>query len=173
MNDSVQTVIASKCPICYGSADSPHHIKPVAAGGSDEPINKVWLCKRCHNIVEMVYDETGMEYCLALAHHIRREFKLGTCNQESHTRLKYVRRATSRKSTFRFRVDPTKRVDFPRTGTCVTCGAKFERTRFSQAECQKCVKGIKNEPGALLAKELEESLAAIQELKGQWNLWQS
>lgn len=62
------------CPICDEYANSPHHIKPVEVGGSDEPRNKVLLCKRCHDIVEMIYNETGIEYCPTLVHYLHREF---------------------------------------------------------------------------------------------------
>lgn len=61
------------CPICGKEASSIHHIKPLRAGGKDIPVNRVMLCRSCHDIVEAIYDETGMEYCPALAYHLRLE----------------------------------------------------------------------------------------------------
>ena len=41
-----------KCPICDKEADSPHHIKSRAEGGTDDPRNLINLCKKCHNDIE-------------------------------------------------------------------------------------------------------------------------
>jgi len=41
-----------KCPLCGQTANSPHHIKPRAEGGTDEPRNIVYLCRSCHNEIE-------------------------------------------------------------------------------------------------------------------------
>ena len=68
--------VSSMCPICGEAAVSPHHITPVAAGGTDSSRNKVMLCKRCHDIMELIYDETGLEYCPALVRAVQREYEL-------------------------------------------------------------------------------------------------
>jgi len=41
-----------RCPLCDGEANSPHHIKPLLEGGTDEPRNIVYLCRRCHDEIE-------------------------------------------------------------------------------------------------------------------------
>ena len=68
----MRTVVA--CPICGRNAQSPHHIIPRSQGGTDDTKNEVLVCKECHDILEAVYDETGMEYCPALARAIRLEY---------------------------------------------------------------------------------------------------
>lgn len=54
------------CPICGDytgeEANSKHHIKPVRDGGSDNSRNIVMLCRSCHDVVEMVYEEYDIPY---------------------------------------------------------------------------------------------------------------
>lgn len=67
------------CPVCrVRKVVSDHHIKPRADGGSNGSRNKVPLCDVCHDIVEDIYDRTGIEYSTALAKMIRFGFKLPT-----------------------------------------------------------------------------------------------
>lgn len=60
------------CPICGGEAPSDHHIIPRAEGGTDDPMNKVWLCLSCHDIVEEIYDRTGRTFSPELVKEIQR-----------------------------------------------------------------------------------------------------
>ena len=59
-----------RCPICSNKAVSQHHIKPRAEGGTDDPRNLVWLCKKCHDEVE------DSEFTIQLLERKRKE-KLG------------------------------------------------------------------------------------------------
>lgn len=133
------TVLTGVCPICGEPAVSEHHIKPRDVGGSDEPRNKVWLCARCHNIVEMIYDETGVEYNPALVNAIQREFGLGEPTRKFPRRPKLKYSLPKRRSAYYFRDARVKREDFPKVGTCARCGREFERTRSNQAICQRCL----------------------------------
>lgn len=148
MNGNIQTVLTrltSTCPICYSGANSPHHIKPLSSGGKDESRNKVWLCKRCHDIVEMMHDEAGLEYSPALVYHIRKEFNLGEPVRAPLTRPRYGT-LRSRKSVIRFRDSTTvttRWTNWPKVGTCALCGHEFERTRPSQAVCLGCIENQK------------------------------
>jgi len=55
-----------KCPVCLKRlANSPHHIKPLDIGGKDTKRNKVWLCKKCHDLIER-YTKEGTQYSPAL-----------------------------------------------------------------------------------------------------------
>lgn len=72
--------VVTSCPICGKEARSLHHIKPIRVGGEDIPRNRIILCSPCHDIVEEIYDETGIEYCPALAHHLRLELDSVTHN---------------------------------------------------------------------------------------------
>lgn len=65
----------SYCPVCgVRRVESKHHIKPRAEGGDDSKRNKVPLCRICHDIVEEIYDTTGMAYNQALTELIRTEY---------------------------------------------------------------------------------------------------
>ncbi len=49
-----------RCPICtVNRATSTHHIKPRGSDDSDNPKNKVTLCKSCYDRVEEVCGNTG------------------------------------------------------------------------------------------------------------------
>lgn len=176
MSDSIQTVLTSICPICHSGADSLHHIRPLSAGGTDEPRNKVWLCRRCHDIAETIYDETGMEYCPALVYHIRREFKLGGPVREPSMRRKHDS-LKHRRPAFRFqevRTEETgypRRNDYPKTGTCAFCGREFERTKSNQAICQDCIRKNGKKSLAVLGWSIKADLKRIRALKYSWCLW--
>ncbi|GAI10074.1 unnamed protein product, partial [marine sediment metagenome] len=60
------------CRICGHRAYSEHHITPRADGGSDARKNKVWLCRRCHDIVEQIYRDEDIKYCSELVGRVRR-----------------------------------------------------------------------------------------------------
>lgn len=158
MNDSMQTTLTSVCPICYSDTSSSHHIKPRSEGGKDDPRNKVGLCRRCHDIVEMIYGETGMEYSPSLVYHIQREFDLGEPIQKFPRRPKLRHSSPRHKSTYRFRGPVVKREDFPKIGTCVLCGREFERTRSNQATCQRCPAEQDKSPFVILAWTTETYL---------------
>ncbi len=36
---------------CNREATDPHHMKSKARGGSDDPINKKWICRECHTVI--------------------------------------------------------------------------------------------------------------------------
>lgn len=63
--------LVRKCPICGDNANGQHHITPRSDGGGEEWCNKVWLCNRCHNIVEEIYQEEGLRYSPALIRRVR------------------------------------------------------------------------------------------------------
>lgn len=47
-----------KCPMCkINKADSEHHIIPRSYGGDDFEYNKIKLCRKCHDITELITDE--------------------------------------------------------------------------------------------------------------------
>lgn len=61
------------CAICGTTINvGPHHIKPKAEGGTDEERNIVYLCNRCHDLVEGVYQDIGMEYCPSVVRTVKR-----------------------------------------------------------------------------------------------------
>ena len=80
--------IGKKCPICgLRPAMSPHHIIPRSEGGTDDPKNIVHLCKVCHDIVEEIYNSTGLTYSPCLINAIRREFNF---TSREHATLEVV-----------------------------------------------------------------------------------
>ncbi len=86
-------VLVEVCPVCGKPAPSEHHIKPRSIGGSDESINKVWLCLSCHDIIEAIYDETGMEYCSSMVKALQRRLGLhpGSNRGKSLSKREYMR----------------------------------------------------------------------------------
>jgi len=79
--------INSYCPVCRANlAISPHHIIPVADGGSDDRKNKIYLCKRCHDIVEEIYDTHGVCYSPWLVNTIKKQYDFAGNNKEEHRR---------------------------------------------------------------------------------------
>lgn len=86
-------VLVVACPICGKEASSIHHIKPLPPRGTGEdiPVNRVILCKSCHDIIEQIYDETGMEYCPALVYHLRLEL-----DNIAHNTIKRIEEVTER-----------------------------------------------------------------------------
>lgn len=59
------------CPICGGEASSRHHVKPRSQGGTDSERNIVYLCKKCHDVVEEIQEERGIEFCPDLITELR------------------------------------------------------------------------------------------------------
>jgi 5-methylcytosine-specific restriction endonuclease McrA len=60
------------CPVCLTlRATSTHHIIPREMGGSDDDRNIISLCPRCHDLVEIIYHETGECYSPSMAIRIR------------------------------------------------------------------------------------------------------
>ena len=73
------TQIVSKehfCPVCGELADSPHHAKPRSAGGTDEPRNIEWLCKHCHDYIEQIQEERGVELSPDLIDEMEHKLKI-------------------------------------------------------------------------------------------------
>lgn len=61
------------CPVCgKRPANSPHHSRPRAEGGTDGDKNEIWLCETCHNVVEWVQEQMGLEYCPTVVREARR-----------------------------------------------------------------------------------------------------
>lgn len=51
-----------RCPICGTTKDlQTHHLKPLSKGGEDTPENRVYLCKSCHENLNVHYNTTGMK----------------------------------------------------------------------------------------------------------------
>lgn len=68
-------MITKQCPVCNEYlADSPHHLRPRAEGGTDDNRNRVYLCHRCHDIVEDIYNTTSIEYNPWLVEMIKMKF---------------------------------------------------------------------------------------------------
>lgn len=123
------------CPICRERpANSPHHIKPVSAGGTDDPRNKVSLCKECHDLVEFLYDETGLEYSPYVIGFVRRRHKL--CKSFQPPRL-VVSAPPLRRRRFSFR-ESREPEPPPTLTTCPGCGYKHVPKRFSRPLCPVC-----------------------------------
>lgn len=64
------------CAICRYEATGEHHITPVSDGGKTVQINLVWLCKRCHDIVEEL-QQSGMTFSPHMIQYIRLNYDLG------------------------------------------------------------------------------------------------
>ena len=46
------------CPRCLKNESiSPHHIIPRVNGGGDNKENIIWLCRKCHDEIEILTDE--------------------------------------------------------------------------------------------------------------------
>lgn len=56
----------AKGPACTGRAEHGHHRKRRAHGGSDDPVNKVPVCFRCHR---WIHDNPARSYSAALLLH--------------------------------------------------------------------------------------------------------
>lgn len=137
------------CPICKAKATSPHHIIPKSEGGTNDKRNIVWLSERCHDIVEEIYETTGVAYCQGVIQLVRE--MLGIC--ESDPRDAYD---TTRWRTGRHVIKPsvmgraiTRQADVllvllnsegGRRISCGRCGCMFfcHDGRFSMcAQCRK------------------------------------
>ncbi len=115
------------CPICGCEAGTTHHIKPRASGGSDSPKNKVRLCRRCHDIVEKIYDETGLMYSPWLATYIRLMYDL----------VPTYRAGRGKTPEEKHNLD--KRYTSDRIELCHCCGHKFVRPKPDDKLCPKCL----------------------------------
>ena len=155
------------CPICRkNTADSKHHIKPRSRGGTDSKRNEVWLCKRCHDIVEEIYDRTGLEYSSALVKLIRLDYgfdlESDPINPTPHNNV------SQQPIIKRFRILSPKK---PRAElamiTCARCGQRFQQTRSTQALCESCrkCKTTVREARAIYAEENRERTVRIELLR--------
>lgn len=72
-------MIERLCPICGAIANSPHHVKPRSLGGSDNARNIVYLCCQCHDYIEEIQEQQGVELSPELISKMRQELaiKLG------------------------------------------------------------------------------------------------
>lgn len=155
------------CPICReNTADSKHHIKPVSQGGIDSVRNEVWLCKRCHDIVEEIYDRTGLEYSPALVMLIRLDYgfdlESDPINPAPHSDVGQ-RPAVKR---LRFRSPKKPRTELA-VVACARCGQKFQQTRSTQALCKPCrkFKTTAREANAVYAGENREHIERLETLR--------
>ena len=121
-----ETRVSSTCPVCSGIAGSPHHIKPVSAGGTNSPKNKVMLCRGCHDIVEDIYDREGIEYSPSLAQYIRLRYDLAPITEFFWG--KSARR--SPKHDMRYSSDSIE--------LCVCCYDKFRQRNLDDRLCPRC-----------------------------------
>lgn len=115
-------------------AVSPHHITPRAEGGGDDRKNIVDLCRRCHNIVEEIYSETGMKYSPDLIRLIRLKFKFIATQQVS---VEQVDGVEERRQVFKFRQTQNQKLP-PTVVTCPMCGTEHLPKKFSVALCMVC-----------------------------------
>ena len=67
---SKRSLNMSLCPCCrIRKADSEHHIIPRSSGGEDTIRNKIKLCRKCHDYVELKTDafmKSGLSYNIDL-----------------------------------------------------------------------------------------------------------
>lgn len=117
-----------KCPICDGTASSPHHIKPISVGGTSVPVNEVILCKRCHDIVEAIHDETGVEYSPSLVRFIRLNYDLVPTASLSVARM---HKPAPRSMDRRYTSDSIE--------LCINCGTKFRQRKPNDILCHECM----------------------------------
>lgn len=115
-----------KCPICSGpGATSPHHIQPTSDGGNNTRRNKILLCKRCHDIVEDIYNTTGTKLSPDLIILIRLEYKFPDITSVDvsirESSLHYAARNLYRRSVRRRFPDAKKGIDVPATGVALRC----------------------------------------------------
>lgn len=116
------------CPICGKEASSEHHIRPVADGGSDDKRNKVLVCFSCHDLLEQIYEETGMMFCPALVEVLQ---------------IKYGYPSTRAKRPYRYRSLKAKaKTKLPRFldayTVCNRCGEGFYREDTNIIFCPTC-----------------------------------
>ncbi len=132
--------MAINCPICGNPAASNHHIRPRSVGGGNSRSNQVGLCSSCHDIVEAIYDLTGVEYSPALVHAIRVEYGLGVDSVKKRThRAGVLPEYTTPKRTKRLKFDDYPQLlPFTKEGVCPWCNEGFLRTRRDQALCMSC-----------------------------------
>lgn len=123
------------CPVCrVRPAISPHHIKPVAEGGTDDKKNIVDLCKRCHDIAEEIYDRTGMKYSPSLVRLIRLKFKFTAGPRAEVAHVSNTRQPGPK---FKFR-QLRGREPSPTPVVCPNCGVRHLPKKFSVALCMEC-----------------------------------
>jgi hypothetical protein len=106
-----------KCPVCLTNrATGPHHIKPLQDGGGNGHKNKVFLCKRCHDIVEDITNRTGAEFSSDMVALIRLDYGFPTSpdvdksiqQSELHYSTYRLRKNRSSRRRFRFIEEKTK-----------------------------------------------------------------
>lgn len=70
------------CPVCcVNQSDSVHHIIPKIYGGDDSDYNKISLCKKCHDIIELSTDELLSMKPDYTANRIRRLILIGALSE--------------------------------------------------------------------------------------------
>lgn len=110
------------CPICsIRRATSTHHIKPTNDGGSDNHKNKVTLCKLCHDIVEEVYSNTGLELSSQVVKLIKLEYNFPIDNIDRDIDMSI--RATSLyrlRRKYKFYTEKKVKIDIP-DGAAMRC----------------------------------------------------
>jgi hypothetical protein len=116
----------SYCPICGDLANSTHHIKPRAEGGSSRSINRVKLCKRCHNIVEELTDK-GLVYSPALISYIRIDYDISITKRERTVQLKrYIKTRKPKQSPTTYRQE------------CSLCKKEYYKSRIQRFCSSTC-----------------------------------
>lgn len=155
------------CPICGENvANSDHHVNPRSNGGTNASRNRVRLCKRCHDIVEEIYERTGLEYSSGLVVLIQLEYNFAPQTKPAEPfkpEGERIRRKVIRFRSPRLKPDQSRDNLPPRM--CARCGGKYQPTRYSQALCQTCrTKKTTGREVAALARERIEELTRRKEL---------
>lgn len=133
MQAQIYKIKITKCPLCGGYANSPHHIKPLADRGMDEDRNKVLLCKRCHDIVEAIYQDSGLEYCPALVRTLQREFGWRLNVSDYRYKTITIKKGEEKKHIKPLSYDPNAYT------VCNNCGIRFYRgKKTGQLFCNEC-----------------------------------
>lgn len=142
--------LIGRCPVCGDTANSGHHIRPRDEGGGDDHRNKVSLCSRCHDLVEEICQETGLQYSSALVRIL--QLKLGLPLKLYSPRRRVVP-GTQRSA---------KPVRFSEAYTvCNRCGARF--CRGKELDCVYC-----DECTALLTKGFIARSASSKRVREAW-----
>ena len=139
------------CPVCKENlAISPHHVKPRAEGGTDSPRNIVKLCKRCHDIIEEIYSQTGIRYSSKLIKLVRLRFEF---TNRPQTRVQQVVEVVRRTPAYRF-VQHRSPKPVPTPVTCPRCGKRHLPKKYSTVLCMEC----SGENGHILWKAEEDRI---------------
>lgn len=144
--------LVTKCPICNDIANGEHHILPRSEGGSNEQRNKVWLCSRCHNIVEQIYQEESLSYSPILVKRICMILNIGiskiisnkprwtgriSLNPETKKFFQLIPIQIIKQENCQCRYAGPKKVKLLKAIQCKFCGVSFVPSNKQQIYCSK------------------------------------